>query len=218
MARSRLLFASGIGAAMRTSPEAFFDAVTIIRRMSPELVGVSRFEVQRVAYLACMLGLYGGEPLAEWGYLFIRSDFGAPFSGDLNSAMDVLSQQNLMNTSQGGRFTENFANTGRMNLFMTERLAARERYLIPACDSALYLPASTLAAGIDAEPTSQSAALQDGGRPLLDNSAQNLLYDQIKAVREVVGASSDDLLTPSMLWMTYSARQPISRSNGNSCE
>ncbi len=198
---------------MKTSPEAFFDAVTIIRRTSPELVGVSRFEVQRIAYLACMLGLYDGEPLADWGYLFIRSDFGAPFSADLNSAMDLLFEKNLMHIAVNGRFTENTALTGRLALLMSDRLATRERFLDPACDSALYLPASTLAAGIDAEPTSQSAALQDGGRPLLDNSAQSLLYEQIKAVREVVGASTEDLLTPSMLWMTYSARQPISEMN-----
>lgn len=196
------------------SPEAFYDAVNIIRRVAPELGGVSRFEVQRIAYLACLLGLYDGQPLTDWGYLFIRSDFGAPFSADLNDAMDWLAERSLMRVGDNGRFSERASSVDRLATLLSSRLAPRMRLLVPACDSALFLPASTLAAGIDGEPTSRSAALQDGGRPLLNNSAQTLLYDQIQALREIVGNVADDLLSPSMLWMTYSARQPITGNDG----
>jgi len=199
---------------MKTSPEAFFDAVTIIRRVAPELGGVSRFEVQRVAYLACLLGLYDGKPLAEWGYLFIRSEFGAPFSADLNGALEWLATRSLTRLSINGRFVVDDDAFDRLRPLLSERLQQRERWLTPACDSALFLPASTLAAGIDGEPTSLSAALQDSGQPLLSNSAQSLLYDQIQALRKVVGTISEDLLTPSMVWMTYSAHLPVSQSIG----
>jgi hypothetical protein len=203
---------------MPISPEAFYDAVIIIRRVAPELSGVSRFEVQRIAYLACLLGLYDGQPLADWGYIFIRSDFGAPFSADLDAAMNWLTERSLMSIGENGRLSQSTKAGDALAPFLSERLSSRGRWLVPACDSALFLPASTLAAGIDAEPTSRSASLQDGGRPLLSNSAQSLLYDQIQALRRVVGNIPEDLLTPSMLWMTYSARQPISRIDGIATE
>lgn len=212
MVRFRTPFGSITGALMITSPEAFFDAVTIIRRLGPDLDGVSRFEVQRVAYLACLLGLYDGKPLAEWGYGFIRSDFGAPFSADLNAVLDWLSARAL--TSSSGRFFVDDNAYDRLGPLLSERLQQRERWLTPACDSSLFLPASTLAAGIDGEPTSLSATLQGGGQPLLSNSAQSLLYDQIQALRAALGAIPDDLLTPSMVWMTYSAKAPVSQSIG----
>lgn len=195
---------------MKCSPEAFNDAVAIIRRLGPEIEGVSRFEVQRVAYLACLLALYDGKPVADWGYTFIRSNFGAPFSADLNSALDWLAERSMMLISPNGRFNMR-TDTARLSAFLSDRLSSRARFLLPACDSALMLPASTIAEGIDAEPTSQSAALQESGGFLLNNSARSLLYEQIEALRLIVGAVPEDLLTPSMLWMTYSARQPISR-------
>ncbi|MFC3714322.1 hypothetical protein ACFOMD_17265 [Sphingoaurantiacus capsulatus] len=193
---------------MKTGPEAFFDAVTIIRRVGPELGGASRFEIQRIAYLACLLGLYDGKPLAIWGYQFIRSEFGAPFSADLNGALERLYTSGLATLSSGGRFVVGDDAFLRSKPLLSDRLKPRERWLMPACDSALFLPASTLAAGIDGEPTSASAALQDGNPPLLSNSAQSLLYDQIHALRKVAGVVPDDLLTPSMVWMTYSAKLP----------
>jgi len=191
---------------MRTSPEAFFDAATIINRLAPELGGVSKFEIQRVASLACLLALYDGNPLAEWGYLLIRSDFGAPFGADLNAALELLVSRSMMTLSEG-RYSPPREDAVRLQVFLSERFELRQRWLIPACDSALFLPASTLAAGIDGEPTSMSAALQDTGQPLLANSAQSLLYEQIQALRKVLGVTVDDLLTPSMVWMTYSAGQ-----------
>jgi hypothetical protein len=108
-----------------------------------------------------------------------------------------------------GRFSQREDEAGRLRPLMSKRLAPRERWLIPACDSALLLPASTLAAGIDGEPTSVSAALQDNGQPLLLNSAQSLLYEHIEALRKILGLTTDDLLTPSMVWMTYSSGEPL---------
>ena len=198
---------------MKQSPEAFNDAVRIVRRLAPEMGGISRFEVQRVAYLACLLALYDGQPLSDWGYSFIRADFGTPFSGELSSALDWLAERSLVPLSQRGRFDWP-AEPSPLNVFLSDRLDSRSRYLLAACDSALLLPASTIADGIDAEPTSQSAAIHDRSRPLLSNVAQTLLYEQIEAIRQVVGQTAGDLLTPSLLWMTYSAGQPISRRVG----
>lgn len=142
------------------NPEAFYDTLTIVRELAPNLNGVSRLEVQRTAYLSCLLALLKGRPLAEWGYRFARTEFGTPFSAGINDAVEfLLSSGGLRN--DGGRFQLG-EHSRRLSesLRKLNTLMERDRFLHAACGSALAVPPSTFSEGVDNEPTVQSALLR----------------------------------------------------------
>jgi hypothetical protein len=103
------------------NPEAFYDSLTIVRELAPSLGGVSRYEVQRTAYLSCLLALYRSRPLAEWGYRFARTDFGTPYAAGINDALEFFIKSNWL-TEDLSRLHVNSDHTGffhlEINIFM----------------------------------------------------------------------------------------------------
>lgn len=192
------------------NPEAFYDTITIVRELAPSLGGVSRLEVQRAAYLSCLLALFKGRPLADWGYRFARTDFGTPFSAGINDAVEFLLGSGSLSNEDG-----KFALTSRslqleLILKRLHNLAERDIFLHAACGSALAVPASTFSEGLDNEPTVQSAFHRSSGGGLLEGPALHLLYEHFDGLTKVLDARNSDLLTPSVVWLSYIANQPVS--------
>jgi hypothetical protein len=197
------------------NPEAFYDTLTIIRELGPSLNGVSRLEVQRIAYLSCLLALLKGRPLAEWGYRFARTEFGTPFSAGINDALEFLLSSGGLIINDGGRFQLG-EHSRRLSegLRKLSTLTERDRFLHAACGSALAVPPSTFSEGVDNEPTVQSALLRSAGGGLLEGPALQLLYQHFHDLSRTVDVERSDLLTPSVVWLSYIADQPVSKREG----
>lgn len=194
------------------NPESFFDCLSITAKLQSSLQGVSRLDMQRVGFLSCILALYDKQPVSEWGYQFANTDFGKPFSYQLNEATTFLHETGRL-TEQNGRFSLSEDGLGLTR--QLENLNAcriRARYTDAACFSTLAVPQSTLTQGLDHEPTVASSQLRTTGAMLLDGPAVELLYEQFVGLSSVFRPDSADLISPSVLWLSYSADSPISRA------
>jgi hypothetical protein len=193
------------------NPEAFYDALLVLSELAPSLNGVSRLEVQRTAYLACLLALLRGRPLSEWGYRFARTEFGTPFAAGINDALEFLLSSGMV-SYQGGRFYLG-PHSGRLEHFLggLASFSGRNEFLEAACGSVLAVPPAVFSEGLDNEPTVQSALHRAQGGGLLEGPAMQLLYEHFRGLAATIDVQRSDLLTPSMIWLSYVANQPISR-------
>lgn len=194
-----------------SNPAAFFDCLRIIQRLQRSLQGVSRLDIQRMGYLSCILALYERRPVADWGYQFANTDYGKPFSHALQDATKFLHDSGRL-TEHNGRFS--ISDAGQLMLDALKKLgncSQRARYLDAACFSMLAVPQATLSQGLEQEPTVASSQLKSNGAMLLNGPAFTVLYEQLKGLASVIPADGgDDLVSPSVLWLAYSADTSLS--------
>lgn len=210
------------------SPEAYFDTLFVIRKLQSFSGGVTRLHVQRLGFLACLLAVYRSRPMADWGYSFSSTQYGTPYSVALWDAWDELSATGYLSTvttaddpsavgegapspdepDLGGVERAQLTAVGQSffaALAGLQTLAERTRFLTTACDSSLAVAKSTLHSGLSNEPTSRNGRFHSDGALLLSGPAATLLYRQLAAITNVLQPAEDDLFTPSVTWLRYSA-------------
>lgn len=166
-------------------------------------------ETQLFGYLACLLFLYSGHPVADWGYSFVATPSGAPFS----EALDAALKRNLA----GGfleRDGELYTLTSRgedeyRELSSLSLLASRDRYIEAASSSSLAIPAGVVGRAISQDPDIHAASELRSRRPLLDDTALAILSGHFESLREALGPETHDLLAPSLVWLRYMYRQSL---------
>ena len=72
---------------MRLNPEATFDCLLVAERLRREAGTFTAPELHLFSYLGCLLWLYRGNIAADWGYSFVGTELGAPFSLDIDYAL-----------------------------------------------------------------------------------------------------------------------------------
>jgi hypothetical protein len=90
-----------------------------------------------------------------------------------------------------------------------KHLEKRSRYVSAAAGSASVVPPSMVADALDNEPTVQRAFVRKKGGELLEGPAIQLLHEQFAGLASVLGKESDNLLIPSVLWLSYNADAPM---------
>jgi hypothetical protein len=162
-------------------------------------------ELHILCYVACLLALYRRRPTADWGYRFIRSPWGAPFSAELDVAVRSLCAGGLLTarndivttTAEGREFVE--------LLDAGEEHGWRTPFLEGACGSVLAIPIGSVRAALRQEPSLKRSAVHHEPRMLLGEAEDAALYEQFDAVGQVIGTEVADLMVPSVVWLTYLA-------------
>lgn len=199
------------------SPEAIFDVLSIVASHRQAGGSIGRINIQRTAYLSCLLALYRGKPIADWGYRFSKTEFGTPFSAEINDAVEYLSACGALGRTEHGddrvmRFSISESGTAFLGSLRSMRnLNNRSQFLDAAFDSGLIASPATLAEGIDNEPTVRRALQGEQGKALLEGPAVKLLHEQFEALAEIIGPGGEDLITPSVVWLSYIAGQGPTR-------
>lgn len=193
------------------NPEACFDALSIIKNLVPVLQGIGQLEIQRSAYLACLLAIYDGKPLADWGYRFAKTAYGTPFSSEINDALEIFTDKGIVVEKEGKFELSEYGLSFYNAISKMVDLNRRSKYTETACDSTLLIPPSILSEGIDNEPTMKRALQKETGGGLLQGSSLQLLYDQFAMLSKVVDRDDKDLLTPSVIWISFISNQSISK-------
>lgn len=183
--------------------QAAHDVLAIVRLLQGPFQGVTLAETHLVAYLACLLSLYRGHAADDWGYDFVRSQWGAPFAVAVAEAVAPLQARGyllgtgttLTATEPGATFSE----------FLGSRVEHEWRlpYLSGASGSVLALPVGVVRAALREEPSLRQANLHPGPRPLLAESGVDALHEQFQALSEAIGMPVDDVLVPAVVWLTY---------------
>jgi hypothetical protein len=185
------------------SPESVFDVLTVAAELADAPHGVSRVETHLFDYLACLLSVYRGRPASDWGPLFIRSEWGSPFSPDIEDAVETLLATGYVEA--GGELLV-LGRPGRQLLQQMRSLricSDRQPFLEAACSSVLAMPVGRIRAALSQEPTAQSASYRRTAGTLLAGPATELLYKQFSALSEAIGVQVSDLFVPSVVWLTY---------------
>jgi hypothetical protein len=167
------------------------------------LDGVTGSEVHLVAYVACLLSIYRRFAASEWGYGFIRSQWGAPFSIDVDNALTTLtgggllvSRNEVVGTSSLGKELIDFLGT-------TTEHRWRSEFLEGACASVLAMPIGSIRDALHQEPSLRRANVHKQPRVLLGGDEDAALYEQFGALKDVIGVKVTDLMVPSVVWLTY---------------
>lgn len=182
---------------------AYFDALSIVARLFNNLQRVSVSEVHLFSYLSCLLWLYKKQPVALWGYPFAATPQGHPYSADLdeaikylhNSGMIIVDGQYVAITEKG--ITE-YSELLKMTTF-----SERDPYLEGACSCVLAIPVGMIRNGLLNEPEISNAIALSQKRLLLTTDGLDMLYEQFDTLSSVVGVDVDDLMIPSVVWVTY---------------
>ena len=192
------------------APEAFFDCLQIASELTTPLNGVTRMDFQRITYLSCLLSIYQAKPVADWGYKFANTGSGSPFSDQLSDAVShLVAIGHLVEDDRRLSITD----TGKAMLAALDNFESnqgRDVCLEAACASMLAVPLSTMADGIEQEPTVFASHLRSGATMLLEEPHLQVLHDHFKVLSQVVSPSEGDLLTPSVLWLSYMSQTKVS--------
>lgn len=189
---------------------ASFDALQLTDQLTATSEGVSEGELHTLAYLSCLLAVFDGRRPAWWGYGFTATRAGTPFAPPVRQAVNdavragflSLSDRILTLSELGSQELESIA-----TLILNRR---HGRYLEAAAATALTMPLPAVSDALSYEPGLRGALRFMRTKALLDEAGMTLLEAQFDALGDALyGSVKDDLLVPSVVWLTYLARQRI---------
>jgi hypothetical protein len=186
---------------MRLSPEATYDVLYIADRLREESGMFTVPEMHLFSYLACLLWLYQGRTVTDWGYHFVGTELGAPFSVDLDQAVTMLIERGFIVRVQEHLRISELAEQPLRDLGELALVKERIECLNAACASTAAFSAGVIGNALAQEPDLKRAQLVPMSRPLLEESARSQLYAQFDALRRGLKQEGDDLRVPAVVWL-----------------
>jgi hypothetical protein len=187
---------------VEVTPEAYFDNLVLAGESPSSIMPMSVVELHLYSYLGCILALFRGQPIGDWGYGYSVTSEGFPFSAELEEARRVLSDSGVIEVDEVGLIRPNakLLDAELTTVLSLSSWEERRLYLRTATECALALPVGSIRYAINQTPgVVQSLALNQRRR-LLDDDDVSLLYEEYKVVRSVVGESHT--LSPAVVWLS----------------
>lgn len=187
------------------NPFAFYDSLALSNKLQGILGSCVRSEIHLFSYLSCLLSLYKKCPAADWGYSFAGTQYSAPFSKEVEDAINISVNYGLLIEADQYIQISRRGVSECQNLSRLGQNMERERFLDGACSSVLAMPVNILRTSLLSEPGLNTSTKLSSPRLLLDESNPSLvlLYDQFQALSKTIGVELDDLMVPAVLWLTY---------------
>ena len=189
--------------------KASFDSLAVSAQLSTIVGPVSIWEVQLFSYLACLLSLYSGSPPSDWGYRFTATEYGSPYSYDLDVAITRSVQFGFLETRD---HLISISGAGAQELEALSTLSELQKrwvYLEPACSSALAMPVGFVRAAVHRDSTVGAVAKLETGRSLLEDMSLIQVQDQFAFVRSALGEPQRDFLSPAITWIAYFSQEEL---------
>jgi hypothetical protein len=191
---------------------ATFDCLFVARRLQQQNGSFSIPELHIFGYLACLLWLYRNQPITDWGYTFVGTELGAPFSQDIDTAANEFLEHGLFHrTHERLRMTE----LAERKLQIYEQLNLnfeRVEYLQAACASISAFSVGMVCTALANEPELKRSNAIPASRQLLEELARSQLYLQFSALHKAFSGRSNDLRLPAVTWLTALYSSGISES------
>lgn len=191
------------------NPDAAFDSLFVARCLQEDRSRFVPAEVHLFAYLGCLLWLYRKNSTADWGYSFVGTDLGAPYSLAIGTALDEMLRRSVLVRDQEG-LTVSASAASRLGLFENMALnKPRLECLRAACASTAALSPGIINSALSEEPELRRARTTPANRPLLEDLAQSQLFGHFGALRKGLKYQDVDLRVPAIVWL--SALHQLSR-------
>jgi hypothetical protein len=192
-------------------PESMYDFLCsglILRR---QLNVVTPSDIHLFSYLACLLAVYNGIPASDWGYRFVGTELGSPFSVDLDSASSHGILAGMVTRNEDTGFLE-FGHLAEEEVTVLETLDScgwHKYYIEAAVSSLLSLPPGLVKSAVSQEPNLRPVTRMRSPRKLLEGAGLDLLYEQFESLNSVLHFKAQDLIVPATVWLTFLARKAL---------
>jgi hypothetical protein len=195
---------------MRLNPEATFDTLFVAQRLQAGGATFSTPEIHLFGYLACLLSIYRRQAVADWGYPFVGTELGAPFSREIDAAVKELVERGFFVRTQERLQMTASAERQLLELRQLTLNQDRAECLQAACASMAVFSVGMVGNALSQEPELRRAQALPATRLLLEESAQVQLYTQFDALRQALSQQSDDLRLPAVVWLSalYRSNEP----------
>ena len=187
-------------------PEAVFDVLATLIHLEPRVGRVFLSEIHLFTYLGCLLYLYKENPVADWGYNFAGTPVVAPYSAEVELAIENLYRTGYIDVNSEQQYGVTDAGQDEYQMLTQLAMASRAVYIEGACDSVLALPIGTVNSALHHEPALRRATASRGTRRLLERVDLDSLYRQFEALAEALDGTGEELIIPAVLWLTYLTR------------
>lgn len=177
------------------------DCLYICRTLDRLLGKSTDSEIHLLAYLACLLWVYEKRPIADWGYEFVGTELGAPYSDAIQRSLEQLVFNGFLSKH------DEFLHLDSSGLRLLEQLESlestqeRREALEGACSGVLAMPIGFLREALSRAPGLKNAVILRLKRRLLDESSMSQIYEQFAMLREALGAEEVDLMVPAVVWI-----------------
>jgi hypothetical protein len=186
---------------MQLNPDATFDCLFMADRLERDTGTFAFAELHLFAYLACLLWLYRQGTMADWGYSFVGTELGAPFSLDIDTAIRELRERGYLIRVQDRLRVSDTAEPLLQDFLGLALNGERIECLHAACSSLSAFSSGMVGTALAQEPELRRARAVPSNRPLLEDAAQSQLYEQFNALNRVLTGKEIDLRVPAVVWL-----------------
>lgn len=185
-------------------PDPYCDALHIFSTLRKSIQPISTIETHLFAYLSCILGLWEGRSLSQWGYAFAVTSEGFPYSADFEDARAELVPRGLVASDSDGRLRPDKAALDREidDLFSSKRWRERRKFTEAAVSCALAFPTGLIRYAIGQSPNMRTASLLHQRSALFTESDVENIYQEYTIVRNAIEGDASDLLSPAVIWLS----------------
>lgn len=192
------------------NPAALYDTIVLADRIAKRVGSVVGPEIHLFSYLACLLAVYRGWPPADWNYRFACTENGAPYSHDIQDAIEELLSLGHITSSDDAMILTSEGVELEMFLSSLGTQSRRLPYLEGACSSLLGMSIGIVRYAVSAEPTIRRALALNRNQLLLDDLGRQLVYEEFDKITTAIGSDSPDLIVPAVIWLTALAESSSS--------
>jgi hypothetical protein len=185
------------------NPYSAFDALAISVHMRPSLRSLAFGEMQLLSYLSCLLSLYRGQPVSDWGYRFTGTRDGSPFSPELSDALSALSISGSFKEELGLYELTDHGHSEYTLLRGLTQNSRREIYITGACSATLSLPIGLIRQALLQEPALKRTTTLGTARALLEGRDLEGIYQQFSVLSSAIGVELDELMIPAVSWLSW---------------
>lgn len=187
----------------QVKPEAFFDSISISKKLDDSLDSFKLTEIHLFSYFAELLFIYKENSLDEWNYKFVIDKTGYPFSQELQIAIDRHIKNGLLE-SKGDFFVITSRGNNEFSKFKNlPSFAIREEVINAACTTSILIPYSETQRALLNDPEFLKAKAI-GNNPWIEHTH---VYKKFKEISNAVGAPVDDVIIPAVTWINFMLEQ-----------
>ena len=186
------------------SPEAYGDCLAVIAMAPRSVLPISVIEMHLFTYLACILALFGGQPVAEWGYRFALTKEGFPFSPEFEEARNTVVDRGLLVVHPDATVSGNDAELqDEIKLLMgLTNFSRRCEWIKTATECTLALPLGSIRYALESLPSISAATRLNQNHPLLQQTEIDQLYEEYAFVSGALEDGTADPLSPAVIWLS----------------
>lgn len=188
---------------MQVNPSAIFDILFISNSLKRKYRDLNFNELNFLSYFACLMSLYEGNPVTEWGYTFYKNDYGAPISSAIIESVDVMTWNGELLNNDGYYGITEYGEANLKEYNDISMFVQRRKYLSAVCECLLTDTIVSLLSTLSREPVIEESMIH-AQKPLNTerNSALSLLHSHFAIIQEVVGIQQE-LYVPAYMWLQY---------------